>query len=258
MSIRDLGLAIVRRLPWANSIGRKVYALLPASLHDTPTSRAQAFFAGEPSVTFMQIGTYDGVAGDPIRPLVLEQPGWTGVLVEPQPDVFARLQRNYASEASRLQFLNAAISDKPGKQPFYFIPRDEMEQLSLPAWAAEIASFDADHLRKHFPSARIDEQNVTVMTFEQAASRLPDGRVDLVVLDVEGHESAIIPAIDLDRYRVRFLIYEHMHMSAADGERLGNVLRQLGFKLKPFGRDTIAWRSFAEVAASPAKVPWKA
>ena len=174
MSVRDLGLALARALPWAESVGRKLYGLLPAALHDTPTKRAQNFFAGELNLHFMQIGAYDGVSGDPLRSLVLNNTNWSGVLVEPQPDAFAKLQRNYSKQAARLKFVNAAISNRAGELPFYFIPPDEIDRLRLPDWGSELASFDCNHLTKHFPHARIAQRQVQTMTFADIARLLPE------------------------------------------------------------------------------------
>jgi hypothetical protein len=53
------------------------------------TSRRAA--AGASTPTFVQIGANDGMGDDPVRRHVFED-GWVGVLVEPLPDVFERLQ----------------------------------------------------------------------------------------------------------------------------------------------------------------------
>ena len=119
----------------------------------------------------------------------------------------------------------------------------ERKRSGLPDWAGEVASFDAEHLRKHFPHARLVSYRVKTMTFAEAADRLPGGHVDVVVIDVEGHERTIIESIDLERHRVRFIIYEHKHLSASDRSAVESRLRRHGFSLKEFGRDTIACRS---------------
>lgn len=242
MTIRDVGLAIVRTAPWLDQVGRWVYARLPGSLHDTPTSRLRAHSASESRVTFVQIGAYDGVAGDPIRSLVLEDDRWSGVMVEPQPDVFDRLRRNYLAQASRLQFLNVAISDRSGEKTLFCISEAERKQLGLSDWGEEVASFNAEHLRKHFPHARLVSCSVKTMTFAEVADRLSGGHVDVVVMDVEGHERTIIENIDLERHRVKFIVYEHKHLSESDRSAVENKLRGHGFFLKGFGRDTIAFR----------------
>ena len=247
MSLRDVGLAVVRMAPWVEDVGRWLYARLPDFLHDTPTSRLRRHFATESGVTFVQIGAYDGVAGDPIRPLVLENDGWSGVLIEPQPEAFEQLQRNYLTQASRLKLLNAAIWDRSGEKTLYCIPAVERERLGLADWAGEVASFSAEHLLKHFPQARPVSCVVRTMTFAEAAELLPAGRVDVVVIDAEGQERPIIETIDLDRHRVRFLVYEHKHLSETDRSAVDTRLQTHAFRLKAFGRDTIAFRSLQQV-----------
>jgi FkbM family methyltransferase len=194
-------------------------------------------------VTFVQIGAFDGVEGDPIRPMILQNEGWTGVLVEPHPDAFARLKRNYAAQSQRLTFLNAAISDAPGERTLFYISETEKEALGLPDWAREIPSFDPGHLSKHFPQAKLTRESVRVTTFEEAANLLPEGNVDVVVIDTEGHERVIVEAIGLDRHQVKFVMFEHKHLSETDRAAVEGRLQHHGFSLKRFGRDTVAWRA---------------
>jgi FkbM family methyltransferase len=215
---------------------------LPARLHDTPANRIASFFADQPEVRFVEIGAYDGVAGDPIRTLVVANPGWCGVLIEPQPDAFARLKRNYAGQRDRLHFLDVAVSGTPGFRDLYAIDPTGRERLRLPEWCGEITSFDPEHLRRHFPSAMVVSQSVKVITFAEAAAILPGRRVDLVVLDVEGHERAILETIDWDAHQVTFVMFEHKHMSGREQRYADMTLTQRGFTLKQFGRDTIGFR----------------
>ncbi len=255
MTIRDIGLQAVRAMPWLRSFARKVYAALPARLHDTPTRCVGAFFADATTVSFIQIGAFDGVAGDPIRPLVLDRPGWRGALVEPQPDAFETLRRNYAGQSARLRFLNAAVAARSGDRTLYTVARSDPHGAPLPDWADEIASLDVEHIRKHFPGRGIVERTVRTMAFSEVAEGLPGGIVDLVIIDAEGHERAIIESIDFERHRIRFLMYEHKHLSPEDGPALDARLRRAGFTLKPFGRDTIAWRSLRQVGPKVQRTP---
>jgi FkbM family methyltransferase len=245
MIIRDVGLAVVRAVPWLKRIGRWVYVHLPEFLHDTPTSRMREHFSQRSRVAFVQIGAFDGVAGDPIRPLMLANDCWTGVMVEPQPDAFERLKRNYAAQSQRLKFLNAAISDEPGERTLFYISEAEKEALGLPNWAREIPSFDPKHLSKHFPQAKLARHSVRTTTFEEAASLLPAGAVDVVVIDTEGHERAIVDTINLDLHHVKFVMFEHKHLSGNDRRAVEGKLQEHGFSLKRFDRDTVAWRTLA-------------
>src|SRR5262245_3600556 len=234
MTVRDVGLALVRAAPWLERVGRWVYGRLPAFFHDNPTSRLRSHFAGVSSVTFVQIGAYDGVEADPIRSLILDSDRWRGIMVEPQPDAFERLRQNYPGRDSRLQFLNLAISDRSGEETLFCIPEAERALAGLPAWVGGIASFNAEHLYRHFPHAKLVGHRVKMATFDRVADHLPGGHVDAVIVDVEGHERTIVESIDLDRHRVKFIMYEHKHLSESDRSAVESKLKGSGFSVKRF------------------------
>jgi FkbM family methyltransferase len=243
MTVRDVGLALVRAAPWLDRVGRWVYGRLPAFLHDNPTSRLRAYFSREESVTFVQIGAFDGVEADPIRSLILDSDRWHGVLVEPQPDAFEQLCQNYLGRESRLQLLNLAISDRSGEETLFCIPEAKRALAGLPVWVGGIASFDAEHLHRHLPHAELVSYRVKTATFDEVADRLPGGHVDVVIIDVEGHERPILESIDLDRHQVKFIMYEHKHLSESDRSAVESRLQAFGFSVKRFGWDTVAYRS---------------
>ena len=61
---------------------------------------------------FVQIGANNGLTDDPLRQFVTKY-HWHGCLVEPQPQVFQQLLKNYAQE-KQLAFENSAIADRDG------------------------------------------------------------------------------------------------------------------------------------------------
>lgn len=242
MTLRDLGLSLVRAFPLLDRAARSFYRKMPAQFHDTPTRRMEEYFRSGEAVYFVQIGAFDGLAGDPIRELALDNPHWRGLLIEPQVSAYRRLCGAYKSHAERFVFMNSAISGGGGKLEFYRIAEREFQSKRLPDWAEEIASLDASHIRKHFPDVEIEASEVETLTFADAvkAARLP--RVDLLVIDVEGHERAILETVDVSAYGIRFVMYEHKHLSAEDRAFLTSLLGRQGLVSKVFGRDTIAAR----------------
>lgn len=253
MTIRDIGLGIVRAVPWLAPVARTAYGGLPSLFHDTPTSRLRSFFHGDSLVTFVQIGAFDGKAGDPIRQLIVENENWRGVMIEPQSEAFSRLEANYSQQASRLIFVNCAISSSSGQKEFFAISEAQFQQHNLPDWARELASFDPDHIKKHFPQIELEARNVTTMTFQEVADLASIGRVDLIVVDAEGHERAILENIDFELFGVRFIVYEHKHLSRDDSGILSDLLSDRGFILKEFGRDTIASRRYPQTKPAAAR-----
>lgn len=249
LTIRDMGKWLVRWAPGLTPFARKVYGHLPGSWHDTPTSRVSAFYAGREEVTFLQIGAYDGVAGDPLRPIVVADERWRGVLVEPQTWAFERLKRNYREAAHRLFFLNCAISNTGGEAKFYYVSPETIERERLPAYYAELASFDHSNIVKHAPGVLIETIVIETLTVVDALTTAGYDLVDCLVLDIEGLEATILGDIDFDRLGVSFIVFEHKHLSAADMALVMNRLANFGFQTKMFGRDTIAWRAAEDLSA---------
>jgi hypothetical protein len=47
---------------------------------------------------------------------------------------------------------------------------------------------------------------------------------------------------------VKFVMFEHKHLSEGDRSAVEGKLEDHGFSLKRFGRDTVAWRALAPAA----------
>jgi FkbM family methyltransferase len=191
-----------------------------------------------PRLTFMQIGAFDGVGEDDLRGLVLAHK-LRGVLVEPQPDAFARLQQTYRNQPN-VALLQAAIAEKEGTRNLY-CKRGE---------ASMAASFDREHLRKHgIADADIVAQPVACHTVESAIRAGGLSNVDLIQIDAEGYDWPIIRSIDFECLRPRILRFEYRHMPARDADACLSHLAAHGFRFVIEARDIIAHQS-AELAAT--------
>jgi len=102
--------------------------------------------------------------------------GWAATLLEPMPDIFAKLERRYTPRPPRLELVNAAVCDACGSAPLQMYSIDltnatgnwgsnDSDARCLAAnagsvaciprcedashWTSEIASLDRAHLAKH-------------------------------------------------------------------------------------------------------------
>lgn len=191
-----------------------------------------------PRLTFLQIGAYDGVGDDDLRGLVLAHK-LRGVLVEPQPEAFARLQQTYRGQPN-VTLLQAAIAEEEGSRDL-FCRRGE---------ASMAASFEREHLRRHgIPDAEIITQPVACHTVESALRTAGLAQVDLIQIDAEGYDWPIIRSIDFERVRPRILRFEYRHMSPSDADACLALLAAHGYRFILEGRDIIAHQS-AELTAT--------
>lgn len=206
----------------------------------------RAFAGRYPGAVFIEIGSNDGEQHDHLRAHILSR-RWSGVMVEPVPYVFARLQANYGGNP-RIALENAAIGDQDGLLPFFHL-RDagEEERADLPDWYDGVGSFQRAAILSHAPQMpdieqRIVEQAVPTLRFDSLCARHGIERPDLVVIDTEGHDWEIIRSIDLAKQGPRLLIYEHFHLSADERAACRAHLDAAGYQTEEEGFDTMCLR----------------
>lgn len=202
----------------------------------------RAFADAYPEAFFIEVGSNDGEQHDHLRPFILELP-WEGIMVEPVPYVFERLRRNYA-RLGRVALENVAIADHDGELEFHYLRESsEHERRDLPDWYDGIGSLSRERVLSHAPhvanlEGRLVREDLPCLTFESLCRKHAVGRIDLLLIDTEGHDWEIIRDIDLDARRPRLLIYEHFHLTADDRARCRAHVESAGYETMEEGFDT--------------------
>ena len=202
--------------------------------------------AGRP-LTFVQVGSNDGVIHDPIHQVV-RACRWTGVLVEPVPAMYERLVANYEGVPG-LAFENAAVGTVDGMSTLYSIdPRP-----GDPYWVEQTASFDRATLESHGDRVvgvkdRIVETPVPSLTLPTLVTRNGLTTVDLLHVDVEGYDFEVLKQIDFTAsWAPTFIIYEREHFDRVTDEAARKMLRNAGYRLADIWPDQFAYRTAPEV-----------
>ena len=190
-----------------------------------------AFADAVPDAFFVEIGANDGDQHDHLRSLILGS-RWRGIMVEPVPYVFERLQRNYAG-VDRVICERVAIAPQAGRMPFFHLA--EAAGAGAPGWYDAIGSFSREAVLSHagdIPDLeeRLVETQVPTVTFEGLLERHGVERVDLVVIDTEGYDWEILRNVDLGRWKPRLVVYEHYHLSPEDRRSAREHLRSAGYE----------------------------
>ncbi len=200
-----------------------------------------ALTTGEP-LNFIQVGAYDGKSGDPLNRLIRKF-HWRGILLEPQPEAFRRLQETYRTE-TQLVLKNAAISNQDGTRNLYRVKATGDD----PHWISESASFDKAQLlkyRKIVPDIekRIEPVAVESLTFDTLLNQSALGPIHLLQVDAEGYDFEIIKLFDVPKRRPAIINFEHVNLSVADWNQCVQLLLDDGYAVTVAGQDTLAYRA---------------
>jgi FkbM family methyltransferase len=221
-----------------HTLGFDVIRYVPGIEHSFPVLPYVVRARMHPNFLFIQVGANDGVHGDPIRDLVLEH-DLSGILVEPLPDLFAHLRQNYAGRV-KLRFENAAIGAEEGVAPIYRVCPDTP---GAPRWWFDLASFDRDVLMRHgIPAGVIETLMVPTTTFKALLARHGVSRmdVDLLQVDTEGYDGAVVRAALASGLRPGIINYESCHLPPRERYELRQLLKASHYHFIDIDRDTLA------------------
>jgi len=198
---------------------------------------------------FIQVGANDGSMADPFS---LISKRWSGLMIEPQPDVFERLVEA-RSAGSRVQFANVAISDSEGEFVLYGIGLPGSRQVT------GIASLDKEVILKHIANGYVDgiarnlrialpadpqelitETQVRICPLSKLIEERSIPRVDALFVDVEGHELQVLESFPWAQLRPSLVVYEQIHLRQDTATACAQLLRAQGYALINDGMDVVA------------------
>jgi FkbM family methyltransferase len=152
------------------------------------TKLVQEFFQSD-SGYFVDVGANDPEDGS--QTFHLEQLGWTGVLIEPQPDLAGRLSRERRAKVYPI----ACSTPKNSGQLMPLQLAGAYSSLN-----AQLQVVNAENKGTiDVPTRTLDE-----VLFD-AHARAP---IDFLSIDVEGHEINVLQGFDFARWRPRLILVE--------------------------------------------------
>lgn len=215
---------------------------------DRPLERVVHQYARHvPDATFVQVGAHDGTQLDPLREAILGS-RWRGIMVEPVPYVFARLEARYGPNP-RVIVENVAVDGADGIREFHFLAEASADD-DVWRWYDALGSFRQDVVLSHAElvpdiDCRLVSMDVPCVTFETLCTRNGIDHVDVVQIDTEGYDREILELVDLDRYGTQLVVFEHLHLDQDGRDVCRDLLIRRGFELVSDGMDTIAVRADA-------------
>ena len=193
------------------------------------------------NVTFIQVGSNDGISGDPLFKFI-NLYNWKGILIEPVPFLFKKLEENYKDKKQNLIFKNLAIClDPSGFKEFYSI--DDKYRGKLPDWYFQLGTFYKNVLYHHeIPD--IDKYikviKVPVDTIENVLLDSGIKSLDIVHIDTEGYDLEILKTINLKLYSPKIVLTEYVNLNKSDRKKMLKLLRSNGYYIFRNNQDFIS------------------
>uniref|UniRef100_A0A7S1XIB2 Methyltransferase FkbM domain-containing protein n=1 Tax=Erythrolobus australicus TaxID=1077150 RepID=A0A7S1XIB2_9RHOD len=213
---RYYGKAHKDNLKWKDDSGKKRSEWVQAPPTDEILHRV--FFAERNNGRFAELGAAEGVA-DSNTKFFEQDLGWSGVLVEPLPYHFKRLRRNRPDATA----VKAAICE------------GDEAALIPDGLASKVLAYG--ELSKAQKKKAVNVQCVTVAQVLQEAHIT---QLDLLAIDVEGHELFALESTDFTAAKIGVVMIESSSPSCKSGKK-GNkcdaLLRKNGFCLA--GRSSV-------------------
>ena len=147
------------------------------------------FFAGTRTGFFVEVGA--NRPQQESQTWHLEQLGWTGILIEPQPGLAAELRRVRAAQV----FAVACSS-----------PQNAGRSMRLHV-AGALSALDRDRMAPGAEPERVIEVPVRSLDDILNEARAPSA-FELLSIDVEGHELEVLGGFDLARWQPRLILLE--------------------------------------------------
>lgn len=194
------------------------------------------------SAFIVQVGSNDGVNGDPLHDLIQKNKNWEALFIEPVPYLFEKLKINYKNQ-SRFIFENVAINDG-SNQKFYYVRDSVKNNLpDLPIWHDQLGSFKRENITNHLNGILkpfIEETLVNGATLKSVLNKNGIETIDLLHIDAEGYDWVVLSQVDLIKFTPKIILYEHKHLSIEEKNNSLEFLKDNNYSVFKLGSDFIS------------------
>lgn len=192
--------------------------------------------------TFLQIGAMDGIRSDPIHTRVVGN-HWRGILVEPDPENYDALIRNYMG-SDGLTFVRAAVTDTNEGALLYRFNGNSTQGIGAESHSVDktIILRSAKLLGIRHPEQHVEEIRVPSLSISQLINDYHIDRIDLLVVDAEGCDEMILNGLIETHLRPSMILYENLMMSPVQQLRINNRFRTEGYDSIIMSQDTFLFR----------------
>jgi FkbM family methyltransferase len=190
---------------------------------------------------FVQIGANNGLTDDPLRQFVTKY-HWHGILVEPQPQVFQQLLKNYAQE-KQLAFENSAIADRDGTARLFVADhQDETADLTVFASLKKDALIRGlDNPKAAGVKVQLQEVEVPALSVQTLLAKYRITKIDLLLTDVQGYDREVVEQFLACGVKPTIILFEHCHTARPALDAFYRKLVKHGYRFNELDIDALCY-----------------
>ena len=192
-------------------------------------------------ITFLQIGSNDGISGDPLN-FYINNYNWKGVLVEPIPFLFEQLKVNYTHRQDKLTFLNVAVGAEDKEEMVIYV-FDEKFRGQIPDWYYQLGTFYKQVIYIHdIPNVDdyIVEKKVPLRTIQTIIKNNLSGKnIELLHVDTEGYDFEILKTVNFSELLPKVILVEYIHLDVTNKKQMISLLKKNGYTIYRCNQDYI-------------------
>jgi len=191
---------------------------------------------------FLEVGAMDGVNHDELHKHIIKN-DWSGVLVEPVKDMFAKLKETY-KDKTKLKFENSAVTYTNGTGKITRIPIDKVNK-ECPYWADGLSTLlPESHIISQYEELKNNsiEETVDTIDVKTLIDKYDIKNIDILQIDAEGFDKIIFDKIWENGFRPYIIYLEVVHMNFKDVQNITHLLKNHDYEIYIEGDNLIATR----------------
>jgi FkbM family methyltransferase len=224
-ALRPIGLRLDRIEPAAER--EQFYPTVSSCQIPTLSQLFERFFDKRTAGIFVEIGAFDGLTYS--NTWGLAERGWERLLIEPIPELAAKFRDNHRFH-SRVSIAETAIGDSHGVAsmvlggPLSTANHAQAGEYRTTAWARPLVTEASIEVPMTTLDSLLDDRNFSA-------------NFDLLVVDVEGYESAVFAGFSLNRWLPKMLIVEladthpDLSLMASSDAQLSSEIQATGYRI---------------------------
>ncbi len=231
-----------------DTIIRKILHKLIYRKNKKPDQILNDIFINHKKKFIIQIGGNDGISNDPLRKFFKYTGNYEAIIFEPVKYYHLKLSQLYKNRKD-IKVKKNFVSNTNKKKKIFFIKPSIANLMDADGpknkWAHGQGSFSkkfiyssidknkfrGDYYKKNISKFKNSIISETVNPFKISKIRFPEKSINLLLMDVQGHELQVIRSINFKKQKIDYIYFEDENPTSKNSIQIKNLLKKNKYKL---------------------------